>query len=580
MSKYTRTKKLRIAIYKRFSSDRQNEMSNADQSAVCHRCIDPDEMEVVAEFEDRAISGASIINRPGINRLLAAASRQEFDRVLVVSTDRLGRDEEDRAAIRKRLTYHGIKIFNPAGEVSPLLDSVQAAMAAEMLRGLGPSVRQGHAGNLGRGKSAGGCAYGYEPVPGKTGELKKVDDEAAVIVRIFEDYAADMSPATIAERLTKDGVPTPRGSPESFWRASTITGSAKRGYGLLSNTIYKGVRTWNRVTMIKNPDTGRRVSRVNPKSEWREYDVPELRIVTAELWEKVQARRAQNSHASPEQHRRPVRLLSGRLKCGNCAGGMSIHGPDRKGVRIVCTAFHQAKACSNRRRYYVEEIESRVVAGLRAQLGSPAALAAYIDHYNAEMKSLDTNSGQDRKKFESEKEALEQALGRSVHLLLKGTITENEADEALPKYRQRIAELTQELSFLKAPSKVAKLQTSVVGSYLANLDRLAATVSDHMENGESGPSNAIRDLVEAVTVMPAPAGTEPELYVSGRLAALTNGEYLSGGRMVAREGLEPPTQNNSIKTTNCRYGQPRVSCVCDTGVNPFWQPHEFEFTTG
>jgi site-specific DNA recombinase len=279
-----------------------------------------------------------------------------------------------------------------------------------------------------------------------------------------------MSPAAIAEMLIKDGVPTPRGAAGHFWRASTITGSSTRGYGILSNSLYAGERTWNRVTMIKNPDTARRLSRVNPQSEWQKYEVPKLRIVPAELWAQVQARRLKNAHASPEQQRRPVRLLSGRLKRGDCGGGMSIHGTDRKGVRIVCTAFHQAKACSNGRRYYVEEIESRVIAGLRIQLESPTAMLAYIDHYNAEIKALDANSNLDREKLEAEKQRLEQTISRSVDLLLQGTITASEAEQALPKYRQRIAELAQELSFLKTPFKVAKLRESTVTVH-GKLDR-------------------------------------------------------------------------------------------------------------
>jgi DNA invertase Pin-like site-specific DNA recombinase len=516
-------------------------MSNEDQSAVCHRSVDPETMEVVAEFDDHAISGESIINRPGINDLLAAAARREFDIVLVVSTDRLGRDEGDRSNIRKRLNFHGIKIFTPAGEVSPLLDAVQAAMAAEMLRGLGPSVRQGQAGNLGRGKSAGGCAYGYRSVPGEIGVLAIVESQAEVILRIFKSYAKGVSPVAIAEMLTKDGVPTPRGEPGSFWRASTITGSSSRGYGLLSNSLYHGVRTWNRVNMLKNPDTTRRVSRPNPKSEWMTNEVPDLRIVPEDLWEKVQARRRKESHTSPEQQRRPVRLLSGRLKCGTCSGGMSVHGSDRKGVRIVCTAYHQAKACGNSRKYYVEDIESRVVAGLRAQLASPVALAAYIDVYNEEIKALDANSNHDRAKLELEKQSLELMLSRSVDLVLQGTITADEADQALPKYRHRIAELTRDLFSLKEPFKVAKLRAGSVDRYLSNLDRLAASLTDHLAGGESGPADAVRTLVDAVTVMPAPAGTQPELFVSGRLMALTNGETLSGGTLVAGEGLEPPT---------------------------------------
>lgn len=37
--------------------------------------------------------------------------------------------------------------------------------------------------------------------------------------------------------------------------------------------------------MIKDPDTGRRVSRPNPDSEWKRVEVPELRIILDELRE-------------------------------------------------------------------------------------------------------------------------------------------------------------------------------------------------------------------------------------------------------------------------------------------------------
>src|ERR1035437_10290967 len=46
--------------------------------------------------------------------------------------------------------------------------------------------------------------------------------------------------------------------------------------------------------------------------------------------------------------------------------------------------------------------------------------------------------------------------------------------------------------------------------------------------------------------------------------------------LAAREGLDTTSQISSIKTINCRHGQPRVSCVCDTGASVFWQPQLFE----
>ena len=47
---------------------------------------------------------------------------------------------------------------------------------------------------------------------------------------------------------------------------------------------------WNRLRYVKDPDTGKRVSRPNAPSEWVTTAVPELRIVDGELWDQVKQR--------------------------------------------------------------------------------------------------------------------------------------------------------------------------------------------------------------------------------------------------------------------------------------------------
>jgi recombinase len=49
------------------------------------------------------------------------------------------------------------------------------------------------------GLSAGGLTYGYAP-DGKKGEGVTVEHEAAIVRRIFEEYAAGRSPRDIAQR--------------------------------------------------------------------------------------------------------------------------------------------------------------------------------------------------------------------------------------------------------------------------------------------------------------------------------------------------------------------------------------------
>lgn len=50
---------------------------------------------------------------------------------------------------------------------------------------------------------------------------------------------------------------------------------------------------WNRLRCVKDPSTGKRVSRLNPEAEWIIIEVPELRIVDDALWEAVRARQGE-----------------------------------------------------------------------------------------------------------------------------------------------------------------------------------------------------------------------------------------------------------------------------------------------
>ena len=103
-----------------------------------------------------------------------------------------------------------------------------------------------------------------------------------------------MSPKQIAKNLNRDGVAGPFGGP---WSPSTIYGNGKRGTGILNNELYIGRLVWNRLRYVKNPDTGKRVSRLNPASEWMSRNVPHLRIVSDDLWTAAKSRQKHTRHA-------------------------------------------------------------------------------------------------------------------------------------------------------------------------------------------------------------------------------------------------------------------------------------------
>ncbi|MCE8422257.1 recombinase family protein, partial [Rhodovulum sulfidophilum] len=125
------------------------------------------------------------------------------------------------------------------------------------------------AGVIRDGRHAGGQTYGYRGVPGEPGKREIVAHEAEIIREIFAAYVEGKSPRTIAGELNARGIAAPRGPK---WNASTLNGNPQRGYGILRNPMYDGRLVWNRVTMVRDPDTGRRVNRENPLDARQEVE--------------------------------------------------------------------------------------------------------------------------------------------------------------------------------------------------------------------------------------------------------------------------------------------------------------------
>ena len=149
-----------------------------------------------------------------------------------------------------------------------------------------------------------------------------------------------------------------------MWNATTINGYGKRGSGILHNHLYAGLIVWNKNRKLLNPYTGKRVGRPNDAADRHVVEVAELRIIDQETWQAVQALKASRANTRPEQHRRPVHLLSGLLRCGRCNSGMSVKDRDHNGkIRVRCSAMAESGSCENRRAIYLPHIEAAVVGG-------------------------------------------------------------------------------------------------------------------------------------------------------------------------------------------------------------------------
>ncbi len=116
--------------------------------------------------------------------------------------DRLSRDQEDVAALYKRVRFAGITLVTLAeGEVSALHVGLKGTMNALFLKDLAQKTWRGREGRARAGRSAGGICFGYdvvrqldargEPV---RGERAINEREAGIIRRAFRAFAEGQSP--------------------------------------------------------------------------------------------------------------------------------------------------------------------------------------------------------------------------------------------------------------------------------------------------------------------------------------------------------------------------------------------------
>ncbi len=126
------------------------------------------------------------------------------------------------------------------------------------------------------------------------------------------------------------------------------------------NELYSGVIVWNRVRMVKDPTTGKRISRPNKAADYRRAQAPHLRIIDHETWDAAQAIKRGRSNVGATAARKPLRPLSGLLRCGYCGAGMTALGAQRPGKphRVQCAGFRESGTCSNGRKVSRSAIET------------------------------------------------------------------------------------------------------------------------------------------------------------------------------------------------------------------------------
>jgi DNA invertase Pin-like site-specific DNA recombinase len=443
--------------------------------------------------------------RPGLQALIEGAQAGRFDVIVTEALDRLSRDQADVAAIYKRLSFAGVTIVTLAeGEINELHVGLKGTMNQLFLKDLAAKTRRGLRGRVEQGLSGGGNSYGYTVVRRLgsdgmpvTGEREIDPAEAEIIRRIFRGFADGVSPRAIAQQLNAEGVPGPRGA---HWRDTAIRGHRTRGTGLLNNELYIGRLVWNRLRYIKDPDTGRRVSRQNPPEAWVITEVPELRLIDDALWARAKARQGEIA-LEPRvlairatrfwEKRRQLHLLTGLMQCGACGGGFAAVGKDY----VACSAARKLGTCDQRQSFRRIELEEAVLDLLRTRLMRPDAVAEFVSAFAAEVNAQRGDEGATRSRQEAERAALKRKLDGLYDAIAEGLRTPG-LKEKLEDLEARVVALDRSLAAPPPPS--VRLHPNLSELYRRKVSELATTLADPAIRTPA--LELVRGLIEKVTL--------------------------------------------------------------------------------
>lgn len=502
-------------LYARYSTDLQSAASAEDQLRLLRQRAQQEGWQIVAEHADRAISG-TVRDRPGLNACLAMIESGAATVLMAEALDRVSRDQEDVARFYKRVRFAGAKIVTLSeGEIGTLHIGMGGTISAIYIEQLAQKTRRGQIGRVTAGRIPGGLSYGYRAVRriGEDGELERGlreidEDQAAIVRRIFAEYADGKSPLAIAAQLNAEGLPSPRGG---LWRANAITGHRARGNGILHNELYIGRIVYNRQTFRKDPETRKRVARSNAADDRVTTEVPALRIIDEDLWQRVQDRLAAYAGKPAHVARRPKRLLSGLMRCGVCGGSFIAIGPGRWG----CSDHKQTGTCPNGSTITDAQAQRRIWAALQRELLKPDALAAYLDEWRRLENEARRETNAARAAAEARLDAIDAEELRIVDAIVAGV--------APARLVGRSKELEAEREQINAELAATPQPVPVIHPGMAeNYRRQVAALHEAADSDEARENSRalLLRLIDKIEVTPRQGARGADLTVHGQLAAL------------------------------------------------------------
>ena len=414
--------KLKVVLYLRYSSHKQNEQSIEGQQRICEDFAKQQGYNIIDIYIDRATS-AKTDHRPSFQKMIADAAKNQWDAILVYKLDRFARNRYDSAIYKTKLRKYGVSVLSAMENISDspegvILESVLEGMAEYYSADLSQKVTRGMLEGAHKCQTNGVRIYGYTETPDKH---YAIDEHAAQAVRtIFKMYTDGEYPKDIIAYLKSNGYKTYEGKDFSYSKIQRI----------LNDERYTGVYKFSDVVISGGMPA----------------------IIDTETFNKAKQRAKANQLKKSTQRAKVKYMLTFKLFCGTCGAAMvGESGRSKNGNTYnyyKCSAHKKGSDCKGRtiRKEYIEDVViNEIYDNILMQKNIIEKIAVRISKiYIDEAKQNDNSEHLKKELAETEK-----SISNLLKAMEQGIIT-NSTKERL-----------EELEYLKLDLKAALQKAAI-----------------------------------------------------------------------------------------------------------------------
>lgn len=452
---------MRVALFARYSSSRQDALSLEAQVAACEAYCAREGWTIVRRFLLPEVRSADIDRSQEFVDMLQAARHREFDVLLAHKLDRFGRDRVKTAAYKQSIRNFGVQVRTVVENLGDTaldeaMEGLTEVFARLYQRNLGDETRKGQSMAVRKGLWRGGAVpWGLQatqkPGVGRGRDLEPHPVNGPIMREVFERIAQGERSGKVldwvAERTGKR------------WAYPSL-------YERLRNPVYYGLIRYGETQMR----TGESRRPAAPE------DLVEGRwagLVTEDLWRQANAQldARGGSRGSSVDARRPVHpyiLAGGLASCSRC--GRPIIGSRFKGQPRYCCSGRRDKSCGSHT-VRAEVLEGRFLEEVRTCLNPDAIrdmVAAYERSLAPEREAAKVREAELRR-------ALTDVRRKKSRLLdqVESGVDDPDIIQRLKERREEESRLAEEIALCQVEAdRDVRLDVSVVDAHLSSLGDL------------------------------------------------------------------------------------------------------------